>query len=62
VICLSGVCVSPLWPSETGFCPPPPPPPPPPGRGGGGWEQSSGHLHTGARWPNSGPLDPKMAQ
>jgi hypothetical protein len=23
VICLSGVCVSPLWPSETGFCPPP---------------------------------------
>jgi hypothetical protein len=25
VICLSGVCVSPLWPSETGFCPPPRP-------------------------------------
>jgi hypothetical protein len=23
VICLSGVCVSPLWPSETGLCPPP---------------------------------------
>ena len=25
VICLSGVCVSPLWPSETGFGPPPRP-------------------------------------